>query len=96
MITLGGSRAARVLLLGMRMPPNYGERYTNAFYAMYGELARSHHLALVPFLMDGVALHPELIQADGLHPNEQGQPLLLKNVWPALQPLLGGAKAAAR
>jgi acyl-CoA thioesterase-1 len=96
MITLAQSRGARVLLVGMLMPPNYGERYTSAFHAAFSALAQSHHLALVPFLMAGVALHPELIQADGLHPNERGQPLLLDNVWPVLQPMLGSTRAAAR
>jgi acyl-CoA thioesterase-1 len=90
MITLAQRRGARVLLIGMRMPPNYGERYTSAFYAMYGQLAQRHHLALVPFLMAAVALKPTLIQADGLHPNERAQPLLLATVWPVLQPLLDG------
>jgi acyl-CoA thioesterase-1 len=89
MISLSQAHGARILLIGMRMPPNYGERYTSAFYAMYGELARRHGLALVPFLMAAVALKPELIQADGLHPNERAQPLLLSTVWPGLQPLLG-------
>jgi acyl-CoA thioesterase-1 len=88
MITLAQARGERVLLLGMRMPPNYGPRYTEAFHMMYLDLARQHHVALVPFLMDKVALHPELIQADGLHPNERGQPLLLQTVWPQLAPLL--------
>jgi acyl-CoA thioesterase-1 len=80
----------------MRMPPNYGERYTSAFYAMYGQLAQHHATALVPFLMAAVALKPELIQGDGLHPNERAQPLLLATVWPVLQPLLGrtGGRAA--
>lgn len=90
MITLAQMRGARVLLIGMRMPPNYGERYTSAFYAMYGQLAQRYDLALVPFLMASVALKPGLIQADGLHPNERAQPLLLATVWPALQPLLDG------
>jgi acyl-CoA thioesterase-1 len=89
MVSLSQTHGARVLLIGMRMPPNYGERYTNAFYAMYGQIAQRHGLALVPFLMAAVALKPELIQADGLHPNERAQPLLLSTVWPALQPLLG-------
>jgi acyl-CoA thioesterase-1 len=96
MIILAQSHGARVLLVGMLMPPNYGERYTSAFHAAFSDLAQSHHLALVPFLMAGVALHPELIQADGLHPNERGQPLLLDNVWPVLQPMLGSTRAAAR
>jgi acyl-CoA thioesterase-1 len=77
-----------VLLLGLRMPPNYGERYTTGFMTMYQELAATHHIALLPFLLENVALTPGLMQADGLHPNEQGQPLLLDNVWPRLVPLL--------
>lgn len=94
MIELAMRSSARVLLIGMRMPPNYGPRYTSEFYAMYTALARSYHLALVPFLMTGVALHPDLIQSDGLHPNERAQPLLLDNVWPVLQGLLGPARQA--
>lgn len=89
MVELAQAEGAQVLLIGMRMPPNYGPRYTSEFHAMYTSLAHSYHLALVPFLMAGVALRPDLIQADGLHPNEQAQPLLLDNVWPELQGLLG-------
>jgi len=89
MITLSQAHGARVLLIGIRMPPNYGERYTSAFHAMYGQLAQRQSVALVPFLMAAVALKPGLIQADGLHPNERAQPLLLATVWPLLQPLLG-------
>jgi len=92
MITLAQARGITVLLIGMRMPPNYGERYTTGFYNMYTDLARAHKLALVPFLLDQVALNPALMQADGLHPNEQGQPLLLDNVWPLLTPLLRAIK----
>ena len=94
MVTLATTRGARVLLVGMRMPPNYGQRYTDAFYAMYGELAQRHGTALVPFLMNAVVLRPELIQADGLHPNERAQPLLLSTVWPVLRPLLETATGA--
>ena len=92
MITLARERGVTVLLLGMRMPPNYGERYTTGFQDMYSALARAHKLALVPFLLDQVALKPELMQADGLHPNELGQPLLLDTVWPRLEPLLRAVK----
>lgn len=92
MITLMQSQHIAVLLLGLRLPPNYGERYTGGFMSMYQELAASHHIALLPFLLDNVALHDDLMQADGLHPNEKGQPLLLDNVWPKLLPLLGDAK----
>jgi acyl-CoA thioesterase-1 len=92
MIALARERGITVLLLGMRMPPNYGERYTTGFQDMYSALARAHKLALVPFLLDQVALKPELMQADGLHPNELGQPLLLDTVWPRLEPLLRAIK----
>ena len=85
-LAAAGNRA--VVLVGMLMPPNYGERYTQEFAAMFPELAHSHHAALVPFLLKGVADNPALMQADGLHPNERGQPVLLDNVWPVLKPLL--------
>jgi acyl-CoA thioesterase-1 len=91
MIALARSRAITVLLLGMRMPPNYGERYTTGFQSMYTELAQAQQLAFVPFLLDQVALNPALMQPDGMHPTEAGQPLLLDNVWPKLEPLLRAA-----
>jgi acyl-CoA thioesterase I len=95
MITLARSRGVTVLLLGMRMPPNYGERYTTGFQNMYTDLAQAHKLTLVPFLLDHVALNPSLTQPDGLHPTEQAQPLLLDNVWPRLEPLLRAAASPA-
>ena len=101
MIGLARHASARVLLLGMLMPPNYGERYTEAFRQMYLDVAKSYGVPLVPFFLDRVALHAQLMQADNLHPNELGQPLLLENVWPKLAPLLAqtahstGAGAAA-
>lgn len=70
------------------MPPNYGPAYTDAFAQLYPDLAVRFHAALVPFFMEGVATDPELMQGDGIHPNARGQPLLLGNVWPVLQPLL--------
>ena len=79
---------ARTLLVGIMIPPNYGARYAGSFSAMYGELAVSRKVPVVPFLLDGVALDPALMQADGLHPNAAGQPRLLDNVWPQLQKLL--------
>src|ERR1700693_5129384 len=88
MITLLRSQHVAVLLLGLRLPPNHGERYTGGFMAMYQGLADQYHIALLPFLLENVALMPGLMQADGLHPNEKGQPLLLDNVWPKLVPLL--------
>ena len=89
MIDVIKASKAQVLLVGVELPPNYGPAYTSAFRRMYADLARQHHVALVPFLMEGVALDPRLMQADGLHPNAAGQPRLLDTVWKALQPLLG-------
>ncbi len=98
MITLAQAQGVRVLLLGIRLPPNYGPRYTNEFFGMYARLAQARHVALVPWLMERVALKPELMQSDGLHPNESGQPLLLDTVWPVLSPMLARRRqgAAAR
>lgn len=89
MIDAARTTGARVLLVGVQLPPNYGTAYTSRFREMYAELARQHHVGLVPFLMDGVALDTRLMQADGLHPNAAGQPRLLDNIWAPLQPLLG-------
>jgi acyl-CoA thioesterase-1 len=88
MIDLSTAAGAKVLLLGMRMPPNYGPDYTQQFASSYSEIARDKKVPLVPFLLNDVALSPNLMQADGFHPNELGQPQLLANVWPTLQPLL--------
>jgi acyl-CoA thioesterase I len=88
MIDLATAAGARVLLLGMRIPPNYGLEYTTQFAKAYADLARDKHVASVPFFLDGVALNADLMQADGVHPNQAGQPKLLDNVWPALAPLL--------
>jgi acyl-CoA thioesterase I len=88
MIDLAKGAGAKVLLLGMRIPPNYGPQYTEQFSAVYTDLARDKHIPLVPFLLSDVALHPDLMQADGVHPVEAAQPLLLATVWPTLQPLL--------
>jgi acyl-CoA thioesterase-1 len=88
MVDLASAAGAKVLLLGMRMPPNYGPDYTEQFRLSYSDLARDKKVPLVSFLLNDIALSPDLIQADGIHPNEQGQPKLLANVWPALVPLL--------
>ena len=79
---------ARVVLVGMVIPPNYGPRYGQDFRDMFAALAAKYPVAFVPFLLDQVALKPELMQADGLHPNALGQPQLLENLWPKLKPLL--------
>jgi len=88
MVDLATAAGAKVLLLGMRMPPNYGPDYTEQFHVCYIELARDKKLPGVPFFLNDVALLPNLMQADGIHPNELGQPKLLATVWPVLQPLL--------
>ena len=88
-IIAGAQQAgAQVLLVGMRLPPNYGPRYTNDFMSMYREIATTNHVALVPFLLQSVALKPALMQADGLHPTAEAQPALLDTLWPELVPLL--------
>ena len=88
MVDLATAAGAKVLLLGMRIPPNYGPDYTEQFRSSYTDLARDKKLPAVPFLMNDIALVPDLMQADGIHPNERGQPRLLDNVWPVLKPLL--------
>src|SRR5450830_1852506 len=79
-----------LLLIGMRMPPNYGRAYTDSFFAMYARVAKESKTALVPFMLEGVAQTPELFQADRLHPVAQAHPIILTNIYPALLPLLKG------
>jgi acyl-CoA thioesterase-1 len=88
MIDSSRASGAKVLLLGMRIPPNYGVRYTQAFAAVYSNLADEKKVAWVPFFLEGIAGIPELMQADGLHPAAVAQGKLLENVWPTLKPLL--------
>lgn len=88
MIQLSQTAGARVLLAGMRIPSNYGPQYTERFFAVYAALAARRNAALVPFFLEGVALNPDLFQPDGIHPGIEAQPILLDNVWPALEPLL--------
>lgn len=87
---IGASRKAgsRVLLVGIRMPPNYGAQYTREFEQVYKTLAREHKLPLVPFLLEGVSGKRELFLDDNLHPTAQAQSILLENVWQGLAPLL--------
>jgi acyl-CoA thioesterase-1 len=80
---------ARVLLVGMRIPPNYGREYAERFFGTFDRLARRNRIAQVPFLMDGFADRLDLFQPDRIHPGPQAQALMLDNVWPRLQPLLG-------
>jgi acyl-CoA thioesterase-1 len=79
---------AKVLLVGMKIPPNYGPVYTRDFYGLYGDLARQYKLPSVPFLLANVAANEALFQEDGIHPTAAAQPRLLDEVWPHLQPLL--------
>ena len=88
MIDLSMGIGARVLLLGMRVPSNYGPEYTEKFNSTFADVAHAEKAALVPFLLADVALSPDLMQADGVHPNERGQPKMLAAVWPVLKPLL--------
>lgn len=87
---------SRVLLVGMRMPPNYGEAYTRAFETAYADLARQHRIALLPELTAGIGTQLEYFQPDRIHPNEAAQGRLLDNVWGALRPLLTPAAGVKR
>jgi acyl-CoA thioesterase-1 len=88
MIKSAKTKQIKVLLLGMKIPSNYGAEYTNQLQKMYANLATEHQIALVPFLLEGIALRRELFQEDGLHPNETAQPMILDRVIPKLKPLL--------
>lgn len=79
---------AKVVLVGMYVPPNYGPAYTQKFHSLYGQLAQDMRIPLVPFLLAGIENKPDMFQADQIHPTQQAQPALLDNVWPALRPLL--------
>jgi acyl-CoA thioesterase I len=82
------AKPAKVLLLGMKIPPNYGIKYSQQFNQNYENLAKKHQANLVPFFLENVAGKPELIQADGLHPTAAAQTQLLENVWPMLEKML--------
>ena len=90
MIQLSRDAGAEVLLAGIHIPPNYGPAYTEAFHQVFHELAEEYGTGLVPFILDGVALDPTLMQDDGLHPTAAAQPRIMENVWPELVALLGG------
>ena len=88
MIVLARAAGSRVVLVGVKMPPNYGPDYNNAFDATFPDLAKAHKTGLVPFLFEGFAERREFYQPDNLHPAAAAQPMLLENVWKALKPLL--------
>lgn len=88
MILIGKKAQAKILLIGMKIPPNYGPKYSFSFSQTYIKLSQQHRLPLVPFMLENIAAKPLLIQEDGLHPNALGQTLILNNIWPTLKPLL--------
>jgi acyl-CoA thioesterase-1 len=88
MVQQARKAGTRVLILGMKLPPNYGLRYTTAFADVFPQVANEQDVALVPFLLEGAAGLPLMTQADGIHPTAAAQPRLLDNVWPVLKPLL--------
>ena len=79
---------ATVALVQMEAPPNFGQQYTAAFREMYAQVAKEHGAVLLPFLLDSVAGHPRLNQADGIHPNSAGEQIVARNVWKGLEPVL--------
>ena len=88
MIVRSQKAGARVLLVGLKLPPNYGDEYTVRFDAVFRDLAKKHRTGLVPFLMEDFAGKREFFLDDRLHPNEKAQPLILERVWRGLRPLL--------
>jgi acyl-CoA thioesterase-1 len=88
MVQLSQAAGAKVLLAGIKLPPNYGEAYLQQFESLYADIAAEYGTLLVPFFMEGVVFEPGMLQADGIHPNEKGQPVLLENVWSVLAPAL--------
>jgi acyl-CoA thioesterase-1 len=92
MIRASQQANAKVLLVGIRIPPNYGRDYTERFYATFGALARENKTALVPWLLQGFGESLDLFQDDRIHPTAAAQPKMVDNVWPALQPLLSRPK----
>ena len=95
MIEQSQDAGAQVLLLGIDIPPNYGQAYRDAFTGVYLSLAEEYDVALVPFLLEDVALDNTLMQNDGIHPTADAQSIILDNVWPALEPLLEMTHQAA-
>jgi acyl-CoA thioesterase-1 len=87
-VSAGREQGARVLLLGMRLPPNYGSYYAGKFHEVYQRVAAEQQVPLVPFFLAGVAEDRRLMQEDGIHPNAGAQPMLLDTLWPYLEPLL--------
>jgi len=93
MVKAAQSAGARVALLSMAIPPNFGKRYTDLFTASFEQVATSTGATLVPFILDGVATDSQLMQADGIHPTAAAQPIILDNIYPWLVPLIAQASA---
>lgn len=88
MIALARTADARVLLIGIKLPSNYGPTFTQQFEGVFDQVAEAHKVPLVPFLLEGIAERSDLMQADGIHPSAQAQAMMLDNVWPMLKALL--------
>ncbi|GLS24654.1 arylesterase [Marinibactrum halimedae] len=88
MISKSQAAGARVLLVGIEIPPNYGERYTQLFRKTFNTVATDTNVLFVPFILDKIATQADLMQDDGIHPTSEAQPMLLDNIWPKLEPLL--------
>lgn len=88
LINISRKSGAEVLLMEIKIPPNYGKKYTRAFNQIYHQLAEDYALILLPFMLDEIILKPQLMQADGLHPNEKAQLIISNNLWQALEPVL--------
>lgn len=95
MVHASRAAGARPLIVGMRIPPNYGQQYAGKFQDVFAEVARSEKVPLVPFLLQGFADKRDLFQQDGIHPTEQAQALILDTVWKALRPMLGETRKRA-
>ena len=88
MVTAAKSSGSKVLLVGMKMPPNYGQVYTRDFETVFQELSRQHRVAVVPFMLEGMDARRDLFQADNIHPVASAQPMILETIWKQLRPLL--------
>ena len=95
MVRAAKAAGAGVLVIGMRLPPNYGPEYTEAFFALFGEVARAEGVAYLPFLLEPIAFEESAFQPDRLHPTAEAQPRIAEHVWAALEPLLDRAPVAA-
>lgn len=87
-IKLSRDKGAKVLLAGIEIPPNYGQRYTEAFRQTYTQVATASDVAFLPFILEDITTQTHLMQGDGIHPTAEAQPIILNNIWPYLEPLL--------